>query len=249
MGVRIHSALESSAMNCGGTSCAPQSRDTTELPANGRFTWAVKVASRGPARETDRSKKLPLSERKSRIPLHRRQITIDAFECDDGRVELEALLVDTKPFDFVLGAERPNVVAGEPIHRIMVRLTVDENAVIQATEIAMDATPYHYCREVETRFNLNGIKIGNGFAKAVSERIGAADNCWHVQQVLPQMATAYIQATFPATRQRINQLPPDERPAPAMLNTCVGWQSHRAHVRDEHPVYYQSLDKDNGRSE
>jgi hypothetical protein len=188
---------------------------------------------------------LPLSESKARAPLHRRQITIDAFQRADGLTEIEATLVDTKPFDFRVGTERPNVRAGEAIHRILVRLGVDEDAVIRETEVAMDGTPYHYCREVETRFDLNGIAMTSGFMKAVSERIGVADNCVHALQVLPQMATVLVQATYPAKRDSINRLPPDERPAPAMLNTCLGWQDHRPHVRDDHAGHYQERAQQN----
>lgn len=177
---------------------------------------------------------MPLSVPKIRTPLHKRQITIDAFERDDGLIDIEATLVDTKPFDFKLCTERPNVLAGEAIHRILVRVAVDQDAIIRETEVAMDDRPYHYCQEVESRFNLNGIKMASGFMKAVSERIGSADNCWHVQQVLPQMATVLVQATYPAKRDHINLLPAAERPKPPMINTCVGWQDHRPHVRAEH---------------
>ncbi len=182
---------------------------------------------------------MPLGEPKTRSPLHRRQITIDAFQRADGLTEIEATLVDTKPVEFRLVAERPNVQPGEAIHRISVRLAMDEDDIIRETEVAMDSTPYHYCSEVETRFNLNGIKMGPGFMKAVRTRIGPADNCWHALQMLPQIATVLLQATYHARRERINQLPIDERPAPPMMNTCVGWQSHRVHVMHEHPRYYQ----------
>ena len=188
---------------------------------------------------------MPLSAPRSRTPLHKRQITIDAFTRDDGLIDIEATLVDTKPFDFMLGTERPNVKAGEAVHRILVRLAVDEDAVIRETEVAMDGRPYHYCQEVETRFNLNGIKMSSGFMKAVSERIGPADTCWHAHQVLPQMATVLVQATYPAKRDRINLLPPAERPKPPMINTCVGWQDHRPHVRQEHGNHIQTADSPN----
>ncbi|SAL00069.1 hypothetical protein AWB80_07779 [Caballeronia pedi] len=182
---------------------------------------------------------MPLSEPKARSPLHRRAITIDAFLREDNLTDIEATLVDTKPVDFRLGVERPHVAPGEAIHRISVRLTVDGSGTIRATEVAMDATPYHCCKEVERRFQLNGINLGAGFMRAVRERIGAADNCWHASQLLPQMATVLVQANYLAMRERIKRLPLDERPPPAMLNTCVGWQDHRPHVQQEFPDFYR----------
>ncbi|WP_250528462.1 DUF2889 domain-containing protein [Caballeronia sp. GAWG2-1] len=182
---------------------------------------------------------MPLSEAKARTPLHERVITIGAFLRDDDLIDIEATLVDTKPVEFELGVDRPHVAPGEAIHRISVRLSVDENARIRETEVAMDATPYHCCKEVESSFALNGIQLGAGLMKAVRERIGTAGNCWHASQLLPQMATVLVQANYLAMRARIDRLPPKERPAPKMLNTCVGWQDHRLHVQQDFPNFYR----------
>jgi hypothetical protein len=189
---------------------------------------------------------VPLSEPKARLPLHRRQITLDAFRREDGLIDIESRLVDTKPFDFRVGTERPTIVSGEAIHGITVRLSVDSDSVIRECEVAMDSTPYSYCTDVSRRFDLTGIKMASGFMKAVSERIGGADNCWHVSQMLQQMATVLVQATYPALKAEIDRTPPAERAAPKMLDTCAGWQSHRPHIREEYPAGYQLKDDDVG---
>lgn len=50
----------------------------------------------------------------SRKPLHVRSIQVQAFERDDGLLDLEAHLTDVKPFDVPLTAGvRP---AGQPVH-------------------------------------------------------------------------------------------------------------------------------------
>ena len=189
---------------------------------------------------------MPLSDPKTRHHLHRRQITLDAFKRDDGLTDIEARLVDTKPFVFHVGSERPNVQAGEAIHGIAVRLSVDSNSVIRECEVAMDSTPYSYCGGVSTRFDLTGIKMTGGFMKAVSERIGGADNCWHVRQMLQQMATVLVQATYPALKVEIDKTPPAQRAVPHLINSCVGWQSNRPHILEEYPAGYQPADEDNG---
>ena len=182
---------------------------------------------------------MPLSEPKTRDHLHRRQITIDAFRREDGLTDVEATLVDTKPIDFYVGSEHPNVRAGEAIHGISVRLSVDARSVIHECEVSMDSTPYSYCGEVSARFDLTGIKMTGGFMKAVGERIGPADNCWHVRQMLQQMATVFVQSTYPALRVEIDKLPPAQRAAPALVNSCAGWQSHRSHIREDFPAAYR----------
>ncbi|MCG7400282.1 DUF2889 domain-containing protein [Caballeronia zhejiangensis] len=189
--------------------------------------------------QTDLEYNMPLSEPKARSPLHTRTITIDAFFREDGLTDIEATLVDTKPVQFRLGVDRPYVAAGEAIHRISVRLSVDASGTIHETEVAMDASPYHCCKEVEMKFQLNGVQLGAGFLKAVRERIGTEGNCWHASQLLPQMATVLVQANYLAMRERIDRLPSDQRPAPAMLNSCVGWQDHRVHVQKDFPKFYR----------
>lgn len=182
---------------------------------------------------------MPLSEPKTRDHLHRRQITIESFKREDGLIDVEATLVDTKPDDFHVGSEGENVRGGDPIHGMSVRLSVDAHSIIRECEVSMDARPYSYCGEVSARFDLTGIKMTGGFMKAVAERIGPADNCWHVRQMLQQMATVLVQSTYPVQRKEIDKMPPAERPTPAMVDSCVGWQSHRPHIRTDFPSAYR----------
>ena len=67
---------------------------------------------------------MPLPEPTSaREPLHRRAIEIRGYKRADGMYDVEAHLVDTKPYDFKLAAGvRP---AGEPVHDMWLRITVD----------------------------------------------------------------------------------------------------------------------------
>jgi hypothetical protein len=185
-----------------------------------------------------------LSEAKTREHLHRRQITIDSYRRADGLMDVEATLVDIKSVDLYLGSKVPDVPAGDTIHGISVRLSVDAHSVIRECEVAMDSTPYSYCSEVSARFDLTGIAMTGGFMKAVAERIGHADNCWHVRQMLQQMATVFVQSSYPELRAEIEKLPPAQRPAPALINSCVGWQSHRSHIREDFPAAYRPADLD-----
>ena len=187
---------------------------------------------------------MPLSEPKAREHLHRRRIVIDAFKRDDGLIDVEATLLDTKPLDFHVGTGGQNVRGGDAIHSMSVRLSVDAHSIIRECEVSMDAAPYSYCSEVSDRFDLTGIKMTGGFMKAVAERIGPADNCWHVRQMLQQMATVLVQTTYPVQRPEIDKLPPAQRPTPAMINSCAGWQSHRPHIRVDFPAAYRPPDED-----
>src|SRR5436853_1082977 len=83
----------------------------------------------------------------SREPLHLRRIEIQGYKREDGLYDVEAHLVDTKARDFKLAAGiRP---AGEAIHGMWLRITVDKGLNIVDAAAAMDAMPYvDHCNQI-----------------------------------------------------------------------------------------------------
>ena len=80
--------------------------------------------------------------------MHRRSVECIGYLRDDELWEVEARLVDTKPFaqrDRYRGLLQP----GEPVHDIALRLAVDDRMTIIEAESTMRATPYPTCIEVE----------------------------------------------------------------------------------------------------
>ena len=67
-----------------------------------------------------------------REALHSRTIEIRGFRRADGLYDIEGRLVDTKPHDFKLAAGIRK--AGEPIHSMWLRITIDRNLVIVDAE-------------------------------------------------------------------------------------------------------------------
>src|SRR5688572_32742839 len=99
-----------------------------------------------------------------REPLHRRSIEIRGYRRADGLFDVEGHLVDTKPFDFKLAAGlRP---AGEPIHDMWLRITVDRELKIVDAAAAMDGVPYvgDCDRIVPDCRKLVGLAIRPGYA-------------------------------------------------------------------------------------
>ena len=75
-----------------------------------------------------------------REPIHTRAVEIRGYKREDGLFDVEGHLVDTKPYDFKLAAGlRP---AGEPVHGMWLRITVNRELVIVDAAAAMDAVPY-----------------------------------------------------------------------------------------------------------
>ncbi len=73
---------------------------------------------------------MPLSPAQPRRLLHTRQTRYEGFERDDGLFDIEASLLDTKTFAFEVAGER-TWEAGEAVHRMFIRLTVDLQLTVQ----------------------------------------------------------------------------------------------------------------------
>src|SRR5512132_1043911 len=95
---------------------------------------------------------MPLPEAKApREPLHRREIEIRGYKRADGLFDIEGRLIDTKPYDFKLAAGVRR--AGEPVHAMWLRITIDRNLTIVDADAAMDAVPYAgYCDDIAPHY-------------------------------------------------------------------------------------------------
>ena len=82
----------------------------------------------------------------SRKELHLRQIEMRGFERDDGLFDIEGRVNDRKPRAFKSPAGERHVGAGEFIHDMWLRITVDRDLVVQSINSATDASPYPVCQ-------------------------------------------------------------------------------------------------------
>jgi hypothetical protein len=140
---------------------------------------------------------MPLSPPAERQHLHTRAIDLRGYARADGLYDIEAHLVDTKTYAFE-NEDRGTIAPGEALHGMWVRMTVGEDMVIRACEAVSDFTPYRICPQVTPNFaRLAGIAIGPGFSRAVKERVGGAEGCTHLREVLAQMATVAFQTIGP----------------------------------------------------
>ena len=82
---------------------------------------------------------MPLSKAAKRRHIHTRDIRCDAYQRDDGLWDIEGVITDTKSYSFD-NRDRDGVAAGEPVHQMRVRLTIDEELVVQSAEAVTEAT-------------------------------------------------------------------------------------------------------------
>jgi hypothetical protein len=178
---------------------------------------------------------MPLSEPVSRTKLHTRRIELQGYQRTDGLFDIEAALTDTKTTGFP-NEDRGFIAAGEPLHGMVMRMTVDEDLLITAFEAATDYSPYSICPEVAPNFaRLAGLRIGRGFLKAAAERVGGTHGCTHLRELLQQIATVAFQTVYPARAKR------SATTEPALLNTCYAYSSDSPIVRRRWPDRYTGV--------
>jgi hypothetical protein len=179
---------------------------------------------------------MPLSPPVEREPIHKREIVIRGYRRSDGLFDIEAQLADSKSYAFDLGDRGP-LAAGEKVHGMTMRITVDDTFMITAVEAAMDNTPYGVCPQVAPNFSrLAGLRIGKGFLKAATELVGGAEGCTHLRELLAQMGTVAFQTIAP-----LKMRDGGAKLATGLLNTCHAYAADGELVRRRWPELARML--------
>jgi hypothetical protein len=172
--------------------------------------------------------------------MHRRSIECTGYLRNDGLWEVEAWLVDTKPFaqrDHFRGELQP----GDPVHDIGVRLAVDDALTIREAETTMRATPFPTCVDVEPILQrLAGERIGPGWRDLVRRKIGRLETCTHLSELLgPAVTTLYQTMSYGKTPDGRSSLE-DQRGArepPFFLGGCHSWRTDGPVVAELFPQF------------
>jgi hypothetical protein len=166
---------------------------------------------------------------------HRRRIVCEVFERDDGLLDLEGTLLDTQTEPVRLATGRI-VEAGEAIHRMRVRLTVDRERRIVAAAAYSEAHPYPACEGAEAAYpRLVGLRIGPGFTRAARERVRGEAGCTHLTELIPVMATTLFQVLW-ADGSYARASDPS---VPSPLGACHGLRGDGEVVRLYFPQFRQ----------
>lgn len=162
---------------------------------------------------------LPLSRPVPRKHLHTRRITCRGYLREDGLWDIEGAVIDTKTYSFD-NQDRGGVRAGEPVHEMWIRLTVDDDRVVQEAEASSEAGPFAMCGDITPAYALlKGLRIAPGWRRAVLKRLGGVKGCTHITDLLlgPLAVTAF-QAVRPDREKGRKKKP--KMGKPAMLNSC-----------------------------
>lgn len=162
---------------------------------------------------------------------------------EDGLFDIEAHLTDRKPVPFAAKAG-VHVPAGETIHDMWVRLTIDDGFVIREAVAATDASPFDDCRHTPASMaSMVGVRIGAGWTREIQARLGGVKSCTHLKEMLIPLGTAAYQAMALPLRGRPDALDPAGRPLAidsclALASTgrvvAIRWPSHHAPAPGAH---------------
>lgn len=176
---------------------------------------------------------MPLPPASDRKPLHLREVRYEGFEREDGRFDLEAMLVDTKPMAFEIEGEGP-WQPGQPVHGMRVRVVIDAQFIVQDIEVAMDHVPHPECtRAREPMRRMIGCSMRKGWRQAIEERLGKVQGCAHLRELLFNMGTVAFQTLAPRLQA---DRAPDERPV--VLGGCQAWDPSGPMVARIYPQFH-----------
>ncbi|EIJ41090.1 Protein of unknown function (DUF2889) [Beggiatoa alba B18LD] len=191
---------------------------------------------------------MPFSKPVNRQLLHTRKIECTGYHREDGLWDIEAYLIDTKTYSFP-NKFRGGIQAGESLHGLGLRLTLDDNFVIQDAQAIIDASPFAVCPAITPRFALlKGLQIKTGWNRHVKTLLGDVKGCTHLVELLAPLATTAFQTIYGATKEkREEEMSANPEKKPALLDTCHALSCDGEVVKTFFPRFYtgQTTDKQN----
>lgn len=166
-----------------------------------------------------------------RTPQHIRQVTFRSFERADGLWDIEAHLLDTKAVDVPRPASGGIHHAGEPIHHMHIRVTVNAQLVVQAIEAVMDAHPVQGCpAALDAMQRMVGASMTKGWRSSIQTHLKGIEGCTHLRELLYNTATAAFQTVVSAFQS-------DPHAPPSHLGQCTGWDFQGPAVLQYYPQF------------
>ena len=182
---------------------------------------------------------MPLSAPVEREHLHDRRYEFQGYRRKDGLWDIEGRMTDTKTYSFP-NDYRGEIKAGEPLHDMRIRLTLDEHFVVTDIEVSTDGSPFSICGDVTPNFAVvKGLKIGSGWNKRLKELLGGTRGCTHHVEMLGSMATVAYQTMWgQLAREKKREPESDGTRRPGFLDTCHALAADGEVVKKHWPAFY-----------
>ncbi len=183
---------------------------------------------------------MPLPAPVQRDHIHTRTIHCQGFRRHDGLWDIEATLQDVRTYG-VDSEYRGRIEAGEPVHGMALRVTLDVEFMIHDVVAVSDYVPAAACTSVTDGMKqLIGLRIASGWMKAVRERVGGVQGCTHLIELLGPIGTTAYQTMFREVEQHNRSKPVPAKPR--VIDSCVTWAADGEKVKKRWPQYYRPKD-------
>ena len=182
----------------------------------------------------------------NRRHVHTRSIRVDAYARDDGLWDLEAVLTDTKSRDFPLAAGMR--AAGDPVHDMVLRVTIDTKLNIVDALAESRWVPYPgHCDTIGPDYRkLIGLNLLQDFRRHVQGRLGGVHGCTHITELANVLPTAAVQAFAGEvfkTRDAAHANHQHDEKMPWQLDRCHALRLDGPGVATFYPRWYQPRKK------
>jgi len=178
--------------------------------------------------------------------LHTRTIACQGYEREDGLFDIEARIIDTKTYP-VEEPYRGRREAGQHVHDMELRLTIDRDMTVREIEVATNEAPYDPCFTVAPAYKkLVGARIGGGWRRAVNDAVGGTKGCTHLRELLMPAATVAFQTlgSWPKGGKVATESQPDHaKKKPYFIDGCKAWASDGPVVERLFPLHYRPRER------
>ena len=176
---------------------------------------------------------LPVTEVEREL-LHTRRVRYEGYKRADGLWDIEGHLTDIKNHDYHLktGVRR----AGQPVHSMWLRLTIDRKFNVVDAAASSEVVPYPGgCETIAPAYRaLVGLNLIKDFRGKTRELLGGVRGCTHLTEMLAGMPTAAIQSF--AGEMKEDQ---DDGRKPFQLDQCHALETSTETVRRWYPKWYR----------
>ena len=166
---------------------------------------------------------------------HTRRVRYEGYKRADGLWDIEAHLTDVKNHDYRLktGVRR----AGQAIHEMWLRVTIDRGLVIRDAAAASDAVPYPGgCETIAPAYkSLVGLSLIKDFRSKTRELLGGVQGCTHLTEMLAGLPTAAIQTFAGETSEER-----EDGKKPFQLDQCHALETSSQTVKQWYPKWHKA---------
>lgn len=169
---------------------------------------------------------------------HTRTIHMHAYEREDGLLDLEALIEDSKPEPFSTSTR--HFPCGVPVHLMAIRITVNQAMDIIHAESSMQRMPFpSICPEAQDSLDvLKGANLLKGFRGEIAKRIPSSDRCSHLSELAALLPTLAVQTLMKEKPRDENAPPPTTRPL--KIGGCHAWREDGPLVLKYYPQWHRA---------